>query len=64
METKKPNKQDIISLAKKTKHYYDLLIKQSDNWLSEEEGVKNVEKQMKKASKKNISKTKEYKPRC
>lgn len=46
MGTKKTDKEEIISLAKKTKHYCDLLIEQSDNWLSEEEGNKNVEKRL------------------
>ncbi|MDL2322675.1 tetratricopeptide repeat-containing sensor histidine kinase [Bacteroidales bacterium OttesenSCG-928-A17] len=50
MDTKKPDKKDIISLAEKTKRYCDLLIEQSDNWLSEEEGVKNVEKRLEKPS--------------
>lgn len=48
MDTKKPDKEDIIALAEKTKHYCDLLIEQSDNWLSEEEGVRNVEKRLDK----------------
>ena len=46
METKNVEKDKIIDLAKKAKHYCDLLIKQSDNWLSEEEGIKNVEKRI------------------
>jgi len=37
-------KDEIITLAKKTKHYCDLLIGQSGNWLSEEEGITNIEK--------------------
>ena len=37
-------KDEIITLAEKTKRYCDLLIEQSDNWLSEEEGLRNVEK--------------------
>lgn len=48
MGTKKVDKREIIALAKKTKHYCDLLIKQSDNWLSEEEGIKNIEKRLSK----------------
>lgn len=51
MKTKKPDKKDIISLAKKTKRYCDLLIQQSDNWLSEEEGIRNVEKRLNKTLK-------------
>ncbi|MDL2265370.1 tetratricopeptide repeat-containing sensor histidine kinase [Parabacteroides sp. OttesenSCG-928-G07] len=50
MEAKKPDKKDIISLAKKTKHYCDLLIEQSENWLSEEEGARNVEKRLDESS--------------
>lgn len=46
MNTKKPDKKDIISLAEKTKRYCDLLIEQSNNWLSEEEGIKNIEKRL------------------
>lgn len=58
MDTKKTDKKDIISLAEKTKHYCDLLIEQSDNWLSEEEGVRNLEKRLDKSSenKKKIKK--------
>jgi hypothetical protein len=44
MDAKNVEKDEIISLAQKTKHYCDLLIKQSNSWLSEEEGVKNVKK--------------------
>ena len=49
MDTGKAGKDEIISLAKKTKHYCDLLIEQSDNWLSEEEGHKNIEKRISEA---------------
>ncbi|MDF9829165.1 hypothetical protein [Parabacteroides sp. PF5-6] len=48
MDAKKPDKEELISLAEKTKRYCDLLIEQSDNWLSEEEGVRNVEKRLEK----------------
>ena len=57
METKK---DEIIDLAKKTKHYCDLLIEQSDNWLSEEEGIRNVERRIAEAERKN----KRKKPSC
>ena len=50
MDAKKPDKKEILSLAEKTKRYCDLLIEQSDSWLSEEEGVKNVERRMAKSS--------------
>ncbi|MDH6314029.1 hypothetical protein M2137_002823 [Parabacteroides sp. PFB2-10] len=58
MVTKQPDKKDIISLAKKTKRYCDLLIEQSDNWLSEEEGARNMEKRLNKPpeSRKRIKK--------
>ena len=39
-------KIEIITLAEKAKYYCDLLIEQSDNWLSEEEGIRNVEKRI------------------
>ncbi|MCL2290601.1 MAG: hypothetical protein FWC34_07870 [Bacteroidetes bacterium] len=43
MNRKKTDKEEIISLAKKTKYYCDLLIEQSENW---EEGEKQkTEKQ-------------------
>ena len=45
-------KLEIITLAEKAKHYCDLLIEQSDNWLSEEEGIRNVEKRMSVAKRK------------
>jgi hypothetical protein len=69
MNTKKPDKDNIISLAEKTKHYCDLLIEQSDSWLSEEKGVKDVEKRLDKSSenkkseinKEYITKKKSYK---
>jgi len=36
MAKNKSEKEEIISLAKKTKRYCDLLIKQSENWVIEE----------------------------
>ena len=39
-------KDEVIELAKKTKRYCDLLIEQSDSWLSEEEGLKNIERKI------------------
>jgi hypothetical protein len=56
MDAKNMDKDEIISLAEKTKRYCDLLIEQSDNWLSEEEGVRNVEKRI------SIAKRKKGKP--
>ena len=45
-------KEKIIDMAKKTMHYCDLLIEQSDSWLSEEEGIKNVERRIAESDKK------------
>ena len=42
MNTKKVHRDEIIELAKKMQYYCDLLIEQSDSWLPEEEGIKNV----------------------
>ncbi|MDL2281670.1 hypothetical protein LJC44_00950 [Parabacteroides sp. OttesenSCG-928-G06] len=50
MDAKKPHKEDILSLAKKTKHYCDLLIGQSDNWLPEKKERKNIIKRPDKPS--------------
>ena len=36
------NKDEIIALAEKTKHYCNLLIEQSNNWLQEEK-IENKE---------------------
>ena len=44
----KEQQNEILILAKKTIRYYDLLVEQSNNWLSEEEGFKNFEKRMTK----------------
>ena len=44
----------ILSLAERTKDYCDLLVKQCDSWLSEEEGLKNLrENKKRKKSQKN-----------
>jgi glutamate racemase len=42
------NKEDIVALAEKTRHYCNLLITQSESWLSEEEGAKNARKRSRK----------------
>ena len=39
---KKTEREEILALAENTKYYTELLIQQSDSWLSEEEGRKNV----------------------
>ena len=44
---KKEEQKEILALAEHTKYYCDLLIKQCDSWLSEEEGLKNIEERKK-----------------
>ena len=41
-------RKKILSLAERTKDYCDLLVKQCDSWLSEEEGLKNLRESKKK----------------
>ncbi|GHV48976.1 hypothetical protein FACS1894181_06340 [Bacteroidia bacterium] len=41
--------EDIIALAKRTQHYCNLLIEQSDEWLSAEEGNKVMAERIAKA---------------
>jgi len=43
---------EIRFLAQKLLYYNNLLINQSDSWLSEEEGVKNMEKKIAERQKK------------
>jgi hypothetical protein len=43
---KKVLKEDIVELAKRTIYSTELLIKQCNNWLSEEEGIQNMEKRI------------------
>jgi Signal transduction histidine kinase len=50
------DKDEIIILAQKAKRYCDLLIEQSDSWLSEEEGRKNVEERISQSRKRKKSK--------
>ena len=50
--TKKKVQDELIFRAKKMLHYNNLLIDQCDSWLSEEEGVINVEKRIKERIKK------------
>jgi len=52
---KKTERDEILALAENTKYYTDLLIQQSDSWLSEEEGRKNVEEKRKKEKSRRIS---------
>jgi len=46
MNIEKNIKKDIIERAERLLYYNNLLIKQSDSWLSEEEGVKNMERRI------------------
>jgi len=46
-------RRNIISLAKCALVHTNLLIEQCDSWLSEEEGRKNMEKQILERKKKN-----------
>ena len=45
MDAIKKDQKEILALAEKTKYNCDLLIKQCNSWLSEEEGAKNLKKQ-------------------
>ena len=49
------DKDEIIILAQKAKRYCDLLIEQSDSWLSEEEGRRNVEERISQSRKRKNS---------
>ena len=42
----KKRKDEILACAWMMQHYNDLLIAQCDSWLSEEEGMKNIEKRI------------------
>jgi hypothetical protein len=42
----KTDKENIVALAQHTMHYTQLLIEQCDSWISEEEGVKNMENRL------------------
>jgi len=46
MDTEREKKEGILFRAEKLLHYNDLLIKQCDTWLSEEEGMKNMGKRI------------------
>jgi len=52
MIAEKTTKKEIIALAEHTMYYTDLLIKQCDSWLPEDEGKKNAEKRIKGKNKK------------
>jgi hypothetical protein len=51
MKNRKITQDCILLSAKKVQHYNNLLISQCDSWLSEEIGLKNVEKQMARCKK-------------
>jgi len=44
-------KEEILFRASKLLHYNNLLITQCDSWLSEEEGMKNMEKRIREKEK-------------
>jgi len=44
--------EDILFRARKISHYNNLLITQCDSWLSEEEGMRNMEKRIRERTKK------------
>jgi len=48
MNTPEDIQNKIITKAQSLHHYNELLLKQCDSWLSEEEGLKNVEKKIKR----------------
>jgi len=41
-------RKKMLSLAERTRDYCDLLVKQCDSWLSEEEGLKNLRERKRK----------------
>jgi hypothetical protein len=48
----KNKKEEILVKSERLLHYNELLIAQCDNWLSEEEGRKNMEKRIREGWKK------------
>ena len=46
MYTDDEKKKKILYHAQRTMYFNDLLIKQCDSWLSEEEGLQNIEKRI------------------
>jgi len=52
MDTEQKAKEKMIALAEHTLHYTELLIKQCDSWLPEEEGRKNMEQRIMERQKK------------
>jgi hypothetical protein len=43
---KKNIKEEILACATRIQHYNNLLIEQCDSWLSEEEGMRQMEKRI------------------
>jgi len=52
MSVHKDLKEEVIARAEKVLYYNNLLIEQCDGWLSEEEGNRNMEKQIEERRKK------------
>ena len=52
MDTENNINDDILFLAEKLSYNNNLLIKQSENWLSEEAGNRNMEKRIEERRKK------------
>jgi hypothetical protein len=51
MQIDRNKKEEILACAKKMQHYNNLLIEQCNNWLSAEEGLKNLNKKHRKGGK-------------
>ena len=51
MDDQETKKEDILYTTEHALFYTDLLIKQCDSWLSEEEGIRNMEKRMREKKK-------------
>ena len=52
MDVKDAKMNEILFHAEKLLHYNGLLIAQCDSWLSEEEGMKNMEKRLRERKRK------------
>ena len=51
MNTDDEKKKQVLYHAQRTMYFNDLLIKQCDSWLSEEEGLRNVERRIRERNK-------------
>jgi len=56
MDDQETKKEDILYTAEHALFYSDLLIRQCDSWLSEEEGIRNMEKRMRERKKRKTGK--------